>query len=139
MKNHDNSQDAESSQLKDEKTREPNDWRGKKLAQIRAIIKQADPEVVEEVKWIKPTNPLGTAVWSDNGLICTGEIYKTAVKMTFPKGASIEDSSGLFNSCREGSARRAIDFHEADEIDEKALKALIQAVVKLNKSSTRGR
>jgi hypothetical protein len=136
MKKTDSLQNAELPQLKDEKTRAPNDWRGKKLAQIRAIIKQADPEVVEEVKWIKPTNPLGTAVWSDYGLICTGEIYKTAVKMTFPKGASIEDPSGLFNSYREGSARRAIDFHEVDEINEEALKALIRAAVKLNKSST---
>jgi hypothetical protein len=105
------------------------------LSRIRALIKQADPEVVEEVKWIKPTNPLGVAVWSHNGLICTGEIYKNAVKMTFPSGASLDDPSGLFNSCLEGSARRAIDFHEGDKVNEEALKTLIRAVVALNTSS----
>jgi hypothetical protein len=139
MKKQGSSSDVDSSsQLIDARIRELNDWRGKKLSQIRALIKQADPEVVEEVKWIKPTNPLGTAVWSHSGLICTGEVYKNAVKMTFPKGAALEDPSGLFNSCLEGSARRAIDFHEADEIDEEALKALIRAAVKLNMSSTHG-
>jgi hypothetical protein len=139
MQNHGSSKDAESSSgLIDARIKELNDWRGKKLMQIRALIKQADPEVVEEVKWIKPTNPLGVAVWSHDGLICTGEVYKNAVKMTFPKGATLDDPSGLFNSCLEGSARRAIDFHEADEIDEEALKALIRAAVKLNTSSTHG-
>ena len=139
MKKQGSSQDAESpSGLIDARIRELNDWRGKKLTQIRALIKQADPDVVEEVKWIKPTNPLGVPVWSHHGLICTGEIYKNAVKMTFPKGASLDDPSGLFNSCLEGSARRAIDFHEADEIDEEALKTLIRAAVKLNLSSTPG-
>ena len=139
MKKQGSSQDAESpSGLIDARIRELNDWRGKKLTQIRALIKQVDPDVVEEVKWIKPTNPLGVPVWSHHGLICTGEIYKNAVKMTFPKGASLDDPSGLFNSCLEGSARRAIDFHEADEIDEEALKTLIRAAVKLNLSSTPG-
>jgi len=137
MKKESSTPEVESpSQLIDARIRKLDDWRGKKLSQIRALIKQADPEVVEEVKWIKPTNPLGTAVWSHDGLICTGEVYKNVVKMTFPKGASLDDPSGLFNSCREGSARRAIDFHEADEIDEEALKALIRAAVKLNKFST---
>jgi len=135
MKKETSSPDVKSpSQLIDARIRELNDWRGKKLSQIRALIKQADPEVVEEVKWIKPSNPLGVAVWSHDGLICTGEVYKNALKMTFPNGAKLDDPSGLFNSCLESSSRRAIDFHEADEIDEEALKALIRAAVKLNKS-----
>ncbi len=137
MKKQGSSQDVESSsQLIDARIRELNDWRGKTLSQIRALIKQADPKVVEEVKWIKPTNPLGVAVWSHDGLICTGEVYKNAVKMTFPKGASLDDPSGLFNSCLEGSSRRAIDFHEGDKVNEEALKTLIRAVVALNTSST---
>ena len=104
------------SQLIDARIQKLGDWRGEMLSGIRTLIKQVDPKVVEEVKWIKPTNPLGTAVWSQDGLICTGEIYKNTVKMTFPKGASLDDPSGLFNSCREGSARRAIDFHEGDKL-----------------------
>jgi hypothetical protein len=120
------------SQLIDAKIKALGDWRGETLSQIRALIKKADPEVVEEVKWIKPTNPLGTAVWSHDGLICTGEIYKNAVKMTFPRGATLDDPSGLFNSYREGSARRAIDFHEGDKVDEEALKALVRAAVAQN-------
>ena len=123
------------SRLIEARIQELGDWRGERLSRLRALIKQADPEVVEEVKWIKPTNPLGTAVWSHNGLICTGEIYKNVVKMTFPKGASLEDPSGLFNSCLEGSARRAIDFREGDKLNEEALKTLIRAAVTLNTSS----
>jgi hypothetical protein len=111
------------------------DWRGEMLSRLRALIKQADPEVVEEVKWIKPTNPLGTAVWSHDGLICTGETYKNVVKMTFAKGASLDDPSGLFNASLEGKARRAIDFREGDKVNEKALKTLIRAAVALNTSS----
>jgi hypothetical protein len=112
------------------------DWRGEMLARIRILIKQADPEVVEEVKWRKPSNSmLGVPVWSHDGIICTGETYKSAVKLTFAKGASLEDPSGLFNSSLEGNIRRAIDFHEGDKIDEKALKALIRAAVALNTSS----
>ena len=102
------------------------------LSRLRALIKEADPEVAEEWKW------RGTPVWSHNGLICTGETYKNVVKMTFAKGASLADPSGLFNSSLEGNARRAIDFHEGDKLDEKALKALIRAAVALNKSSARG-
>ena len=102
------------------------------LSRLRALIKEADPEVAEEWKW------RGTPVWSHNGLICTGETYKNVVKMTFAKGASLRDPSGLFNSSLEGNARRAIDFHEGDKLDEKALKALIRAAVALNKSSARG-
>src|SRR2546430_2335649 len=105
------------------------------LARIRMLIKQADPEVVEEVKWRKPSNPAGVPVWSHAGIICTGETYKNVVKMTFAKGASLEDPSGLFNSSLEGNTRRAIDFREGDKIDEKALTALIRAAVSLNKSS----
>ena len=128
--------DESASRLIDARIQELGDWRGEMLSRIRALIKQADPEVVEEVKWIKPTNPLGVAVWSHNGLICTGEIYKNAVKMTFPRGASLDDPSGLFNSSLEGRARRAIDFREGDKVDGKALKTLIRAAVALNTSSS---
>ena len=107
---------------------ELNDWRGETLAHIRALIKQADPDVIEEWKW------RGVPVWSHDGIICTGETYKNVVKMTFAKGASLEDPVGLFNSSLEGNTRRAIDVHEGDTIDEKALKALIRAAVALNTS-----
>jgi hypothetical protein len=120
------------SQLIDARIKQLGDWRGETLAHIRALIKQADPKIVEEVKWIKPTNPLGVAVWSHNGIICTGEIYKTSVKMTFPQGASLDDPQGLFNSGSETSARRAIDFHEGGKVDEEALKTLIRAAANLN-------
>ena len=119
------------SRMIDERIEELGDWRGKMLSQLRALIKQADPEVVEEWKW-------GVPVWSHDGLICTGETYKNVVKMTFAKGAALEDPSGLFNSSLEGNTRRAIDFHEGEKIDEKALKALIRAAVKLNASRARG-
>jgi hypothetical protein len=112
------------------------DWRGETLARVRILIKEADPEVVEDVKWRKPSNSMrGVPVWSHAGIICTGETYKSVVKLTFAKGASLEDPSGLFNSSLEGNTRRAIDFHEGDKIDEKALKALIRAAVALNTSS----
>ena len=120
------------SQLIDARIRELGDWRGETLARVRILIKQADPEVVEEWKW------RGVPVWSHDGLICTGETYKAVVKMTFAKGASLEDPSGLFNSSLEGNTRRAIDFHEGDKIDEKALKALIRAAVALNTSTAKG-
>ena len=121
------------SQLIDARIKELSDWRGETLARVRILIKQADPEVVEEVKWRKPSNSMsGVPVWSHAGIICTGETYKSVVKMTFAKGASLEDPSGLFNSSLEGNTRRAIDFHEGDKIDEKALKALIRAAVALN-------
>jgi hypothetical protein len=119
-------------QLIDAKIKALGDWRGETLARIRAVIKQADPDVVEEVKWRKPSNPAGVPVWSHDGMICTGETYKNAVKMTFAKGAALDDPSRLFNSSLEGNARRAIDLHEGDKIDEKALKALIRAAVALN-------
>ena len=116
------------SQLIDARIKELGDWRGETLARIRTLIKQADPEVVEEWKW------RGVPAWSHAGIICTGETYKAVVKMTFAKGAALEDPSGLFNSSLEGNTRRAIDIHEGDKIDEKALKALIRAAVALNTS-----
>lgn len=119
--------------LIDAKIKKLSDWRGETLARIRAVIKQADPEVAEEVKWRKPSNSmLGVPVWEHEGIICTGETYKNAVKLTFARGAALEDPSGLFNSSLEGNVRRAIDIHEGDKIDEKALKALIRAAVALN-------
>jgi hypothetical protein len=110
---------------------ELNDWRGKTLAKVREIIHQAEPDIIEEWKWVKPTSP-GVPVFSRGGMICTGETYKNVVKMTFAKGASLKDPSGLFNSSLEGNVRRAIDIHEGDEIDEAALKELIRAAVALN-------
>ena len=126
------------SQQAEARIQEPNDWRGDMLARIRMLIKQADPEVVEEVKWRKPSNPAGVPVWSHAGMICTGETYKNVVKLTFAKGASLKDPQGLFNSSLEGNTRRAIDFHEDDQIDEKALMALIRAAVALNTSAGSG-
>ena len=117
------------SRLIDARIQELGDWRGEMLSRLRALIKQADPEVVEEWKW------RGTPVWSHDGLICTGETYKNVVKMTFSRGASLDDPSGLFNSSLEGRARRAIDFREGDKVNEKALKTLIRAAVALNTSS----
>src|SRR5881398_3753134 len=117
----------------DKRIAELGDWRGETLSRMRKLITQADPDVVEEVKWVKPTSP-GTPTWSHDGIICTGETYKSVVKLTFAKGASLKDPAKLFNSSLEGNTRRAIDFHEGDEIDEKALKALIRAAVALNRS-----
>src|SRR5258707_9830656 len=123
------------SQLLDARIKELSDWRSQTLARIRILIKQADPEVVEELKWKKPSNSMaGVPVWSHAGMICTGETYKNVVKMTFAMGASLADPSGLFNSSLEGNTRRAIDLHEGDKIDEKALKGLIRAAVALNTS-----
>ena len=120
------------SQLIDARIKELGDWRGKMLSRLRTLVKEADPEVVEEWKW------RGVPVWSHAGIICTGETYKNVVKMTFAKGASLDDPAGLFNSSLEGNTRRAIDFHEGDKVDEKALKALIRAAVASNTSSARG-
>jgi hypothetical protein len=124
------------SQLIDARINELGDWRSETLSRVRALIKQAEPEVVEEWKWRKATNP-GVPVWSHQGPICTGETYKSVAKLTFFKGASLEDPSGLFNSSLEGNTRRAIDFHEDDEIDERAFVTLIRAAVSLNESSSR--
>ena len=120
------------SRLIDERIKELGDWRGALLSKLRALIKQVDPEVVEEWKW------RGVPVWYHDGMICTGETYKSVVKMTFAKGAALEDPAGLFNSSLDGNVRRAIDFHEGEKINEKALKALIRAAVTLNASRTRG-
>jgi len=118
----------------DEKIKQLGDWRGKTLAKVREIIHAADPEIVEEWKWVKPTNP-GTPVFSHNGIVCTGETYKSVVKMTFAKGAALKDPAGLFNSSLDGNVRRAIDIHEGDKLDEAALKDLIRAAVALNLKS----
>jgi len=118
------------SQLIDARIKELDDWRGEMLVRLRALVKEADPEIVEEWKWEVP-------VWSHDGLICTGEVYKKVVKMTFAKGAALSDPSRLFNSSLEGNTRRAIDFHEGEKIDEKALKTLVRAAVTLNKATAR--
>ena len=123
--------DESPSQLIDARIEELGDWRGEMLGRLRALVKEADPEVVEEWKW------RGVPVWEHDGIICTGETYKSVVKMTFAKGASLEDPSGLFNSSLDGNTRRAIDFREGEEIDEEALKALVRAAVALNKSKAR--
>jgi hypothetical protein len=125
------SNDKSPSQLIDERIKELGDWRGEMLGRLRALIKEADPEVVEEWKW------RGVPVWYDAGMICTGETYKSIVKLTFAKGAALKDPSGLFNSSLEGNVRRAIDFHEGEKINEKALKTLIRAAVTLNESNTK--
>src|SRR5262245_14566454 len=122
----------------DERIKQLGDWRGKMLAKIRGIIHAADPEIVEEWKWVKPTAP-GTPVFSHGGIVCTGETYQNVVKMTFPKGAQLKDPSGLFNSSLEGNARRAIDIHEGEKLDEPAFRALIRNAVALNTSPRRGR
>ncbi len=119
------------SALIDEKIKELGDWRGKTLAKVRRIVREADPEIVEEWKWAKPKSP-GTPVWSHGGIICTGETYKSVVKMTFAKGAQLKDPTRLFNSSLYGNVRRAIDIHENDKIDEGALKDLIRSAVALN-------
>jgi len=131
MKKSQSTESESPSRLIDARIEELGDWRGAMLSRLRTLIKEADPKVTEEWKWNNP-------VWSHDGLICTGETYKKVVKMTFAKGASLKDPSGLFNSSLEGNVRRAIDFHEGEKLDEKALKALIRAAVALNKSSARG-
>jgi hypothetical protein len=131
MKKSESQESKSPSQLIDARIKELGDWRGKMLSRLRALVNEADPEVVEEWKW------RGVPVWSHNGIICTGETYKNVVKMTFAKGATLKDPSGLFNSSLEGNTRRAIDLREDEEIDEKALIALIRAAVTLNKSKAR--
>jgi len=125
------SQPTDASRLIDARIKELGDWRGKMLSRVRALVKEADPEVVEEWKW------RGVPVWSHDGLICTGETYKSVVKMTFAKGAALKDPSSLFNSSLEGNTRRAIDFREGEKIDEEALKTLVRAAVTLNRSKTK--
>ena len=118
--------------LVSKKIAKPGDWRGKTLVRIRKLIKETVPDIVEEIKWIKPSNPLGVPVWSCNGIICTGETYKSVVKLTFAKGASLRDPAKLFNSSLDGNVRRAIDIHEGEEIDAGAFKALVRAAAALN-------
>jgi hypothetical protein len=125
---------ASPSRLIDARIKSLGDWRGETLARVRKLIKEAYPDVVEDVKWRKPSNPLGVPVWEHAGIVCTGETYKDKVKLTFAKGAALKDPSHLFNSSLDGNVRRAIDFHAGDKIDEKALKALIRAAVALNMS-----
>ena len=125
------------SRLIDAKIKKLGDWRGETLAKVRALIKRADPKVVEEVKWRKASSPDGVPVWSHDGMICTGETYKTRVKLTFAKGARLKDPKGLFNSSLEGGTRRAIDLNEGDKIDEAAFEALIREAVALNEASSR--
>ena len=131
MKKSDATQGQSASELIAQRIAELGDWRGKTLSRMRTLIKAADPDVVEEWKWVKPTKP-GTPVWSHDGIICTGESYKKVVKLTFAKGASIKDPARLFNSSLDGNVRRAIDIHEGDKIDEAALKDLVRAAVALN-------
>jgi hypothetical protein len=128
------SQKVETASRQLAKTEGLGDWRVAMLSRLRALIEEADPDVVEESKWKKPSNPWGVPVWSHDGMICTGETHKSVVKMTFAKGAFLDDPAGLFNSSLEGNLRRAIDFHEGDKVNEKALKALIRAAVALNTS-----
>ena len=132
-------QDLPASELIDKRIAELGDWRGKALATVRALIKHADLEVAEEVKWRKPSNPMGVPVWSHDGMICTGETYKDKVKFTFAKGASLEDPAGLFNASLAGNARRAIDLREGEELDAVAFKALIRAAVALNTSGRKAK
>lgn len=125
-------EDISPSRLIDKKIETLGDWRGQTLARLRGLIKEADPEVVEEVKWRKPTNPTGVPVWEHAGIICTGETYKDKVKLTFAKGAALEDPAGLFNSSLEGNTRRAIDIRKREEVDGEALKGLVRAAVEAN-------
>jgi hypothetical protein len=133
MNKPDASQDQPASEPISNRTTELGDWRGETLSRVRKLIKEADPDAVEELKWVKPSNP-GTPVWSHDGIICTGESYKNVVKCTFSKGASLQDPDRLFNSSLDGNARRAIDIHEGEEVDEAAFKALVREAVALNSS-----
>ena len=138
MKKSSASQAQPASELISNRIAELGDWRGKILSRMRTLIKQADPDVVEEWKWVKATNP-GTPVWSHDGIICTGESYKSVVKLTFAKGASLKDPARLFNSSLEGNVRRAIDIHEGEKVDESAFKALVREAVALNSKSKRSK
>ena len=138
MKESDSNEGQSASERIDKRIAELGDWRGETLSRMRKLIKEADPDVVEEVKWVKPTNP-GTPTWSHDGIICTGETYKSVVKLTFAKGASLKDPAKLFNSSLEGNTRRAIDIHEGEKVDAAAFKALIRAAVALNTSGGKAR
>ena len=134
MKKSGASQGQSASELISKRIAELEDWRAQTLSRMRKLIKEADPDVVEECKWVKPSNPSGVPVWSHDGIICTGESYKNVVKLTFAKGASLKDPARLFNSSLDGNARRAIDIHEGEEVDESAFKALVRQAVALNRS-----
>ena len=136
MKKSDASQGQSASGLISKRIAELGDWRGKTLSRMRTLIKEADPDVVEEWKWVKPTRP-GTPVWSHGGIICTGESYKSVVKLTFAKGASLKDSARLFNSSLDGNVRRAIDIHEGEDVDASAFEALVRQAVAVNRSGKR--
>jgi hypothetical protein len=138
VKKSDSTEGKSASELIDERIAELGDWRGEALSRMRKLIKEADPDVVEEVKWVKPTSP-GTPVWSHDGIICTGESYKSTVKLTFFTGASLNDPAKLFNSSLDGNTRRAIDIHEGEEVDARAFNALIRAAVALNTSGGKAR
>jgi hypothetical protein len=138
MKESASNEDRSASELIDKRIAELEDWRGETLSRMRKLIKQADRDVVEEVKWVKPTNP-GTPTWSHDGIICTGETYKSVVKLTFAKGASLKDPAKLFNSSLGGNTRRAIDIHEGEKVDAGAFKTLIRAAVALNVSGGKAR
>ena len=125
------------SELFDERIAAMGDWRGEALARLRALIREADPEIIETVKWRKPSNPAGVPVWEHGGIVCTGETYKDKVKLTFAQGAALEDPAGIFNASLEGNARRAIDLREGETIDEGAFKALVREAVMLNRSTAR--
>ena len=133
MKQSDNSQGQPAGELISQRIAELGDWRGRTLARMRRLITQADPDIVEEWKWVKPTRP-GTPVWSHGGIICTGETYKAVVKLTFARGAALKDPAGLFNASLDGNVRRAIDIHEGEQVDESAFTALIRQAVALNKA-----
>jgi hypothetical protein len=134
MKESDANEGQSASERIDKRIDELGDWRGETLSRMRKLIKEADPDVVEEVKWVKATNP-GTPTWSHDGILCTGETYKSVVKLTFAKGASLQDPAKLFNSSLEGNTRRAIDIHEGDKVDARAFKTLVRAAIALNASS----
>jgi hypothetical protein len=138
MKKSGSTEGKSASELIDKRIAELGDWRGEALSRMRKLIKEADPDVVEEVKWVKPTSP-GTPVWSHDGIICTGESYKSTVKLTFFTGASLNDPAKLFNSSLDGNTRRAIDIHEGEEVDARAFNALIRAAVALNTSGGKAR
>ena len=138
MKASDSNEGASASERIDERIAELGDWRGETLSRMRKLVKQADPDVIEEVKWVKKTSP-GTPTWSHDGIICTGEPYKSVVKLTFAKGASLKDPAKLFNSSLEGNTRRAIDIHEGEKVDAAAFKALIRAAVALNTSGAKAK
>ena len=139
MKKSDSNESQSASELIDRSIAELGDWRGQTLSRMRKLIKEADPDVVEEVKWVKPSNPGGVPTWSHDGIICTGESYKSTVKLTFAKGASLKDPAKLFNSSLDGNVRRAIDIHEGEQVDAAAFKALIRAAAALNTSGGKAR